>query len=240
MRYYERREEMIQKQRQYTAAHRAEVHARNRAYAAKNREKIQAKAHQRYMNDLERNRARDRERGRQRYAKDPKTHNEYMKKWRAANPERARAYVRLAGHRRRAAAGGQRIRVEDWLRLLAEFEGRCAYCGVQGEAIEADHRTPLSRGGKNTIANIVPACRHCNRRKHDKTEDEFRRLLATQATASGPTTGSGKRRGLAEAEGPYRTVRSTALLTRNAQYRSRCPQRARQVDPSPAFGHHRC
>ncbi|HEY8807173.1 MAG TPA: HNH endonuclease, partial [Candidatus Limnocylindria bacterium] len=44
--------------------------------------------------------------------------------------------------------------------------------------IEADHRAPLSRGGRNTIENILPACRSCNRRKRTKTEDEFRTWLA--------------------------------------------------------------
>jgi hypothetical protein len=29
-----------------------------------------------------------------------------------------------------------------------------------------DHRIPLGRGGSNLIANILPACRRCNRRKH--------------------------------------------------------------------------
>ena len=36
---------------------------------------------------------------------------------------------------------------------------------------------PLARGGSNLIANILPACRSCNRRKRMKTEEEFRALL---------------------------------------------------------------
>jgi 5-methylcytosine-specific restriction endonuclease McrA len=39
---------------------------------------------------------------------------------------------------------------------------------------------PLCRGGSNEISNILPACRHCNRRKHRKTEEEFRALLAAE------------------------------------------------------------
>lgn len=107
-----------------------------------------------------------------------------MKRWRAANPERARAYVRLSGHRRRSAAGGEFIRVEDWEALLKQYGRRCAYCGGEAALIEADHRVPLSRGGKNTIANILPACRRCNRRKRTKTEEEFRAWLAAQPTES--------------------------------------------------------
>lgn len=78
------------------------------------------------MRDLEANRAKDRERARKRYAANPQAHHDYMKKWRAANPERARAYVRLSRHRRRAAAGGEFIRVEDWEALLRKHDRRCA------------------------------------------------------------------------------------------------------------------
>ena len=190
-RYAANREKLVARQRKYTSEHRQEIYARNRAYAARNRTKIRAKQHETYLRNLEANRARDRERGRQRYAKDPKAHNDYMKKWRAANPERARAYVRLATHRRRAGAGGDLIRVEDWEQLLRKFEGRCGYCGEHQGPIEADHRVPLSRGGQNTIENIVPACRRCNRRKHTKTEEEFRAWLAAEAKAA-----TGTRKGL--------------------------------------------
>ena len=59
---------------------------------------------------------------------------------------------------------------------------RCWYClkplSLEGsETIEKavkEHQTPRSRGGRNTIDNIVPACKECNDRKHDMTEAEFR------------------------------------------------------------------
>ena len=121
----------IERQRVYTERNRDAVYARNRAYAARNREKIRAQQHEAYIRNLEANRAKDRERGHERYARNPKAHNDYLKKWRAANPERARLYVRLAGHRRRAAAGGDVIKVEDWLALLEKHDGRCAYVGFR-------------------------------------------------------------------------------------------------------------
>ena len=57
----------------------------------------------------------------------------------------------------------------------------CAMCG-HGQADTADHDIPLSRGGSNSIANLVPAhgvngcpvCgRRCNQEKGDKTLQEF-------------------------------------------------------------------
>jgi len=59
---------------------------------------------------------------------------------------------------------------------------RCFYCHIpltlvarQGsEPATKDHLTPVSRGGADTIDNIVPACLPCNSRKGDMTDPEFR------------------------------------------------------------------
>lgn len=40
----------------------------------------------------------------------------------------------------------------------------CAYCGVL-PARSTDHVVALSRGGPNTLANLVPACESCNKQK---------------------------------------------------------------------------
>jgi 5-methylcytosine-specific restriction endonuclease McrA len=45
-----------------------------------------------------------------------------------------------------------------------EYQGCCAYCGAPAQ--ELDHMVPVSAGGSNTIDNVVPACRPCNRSKH--------------------------------------------------------------------------
>jgi len=238
--YMANRERYLQRQRAYVDRNRALVYARNREYSKKNREKIAARLHANYMRNLEANRERDRERMRLSYAKNPKAFNDYMKKWRAANPERARAYVRLSGHRRRAAAGGEFIKVEEWEELLTSYERRCAYCGVEAMLIEADHRIPLSRGGRNSIENIVPACRRCNRRKRTKTEEEFRAWLLARPKDSARETGRGTPDALAEVAGPYRTARSTVLPRGTARSRSRSRRRGRPGDRAPARGLRRC
>jgi len=41
----------------------------------------------------------------------------------------------------------------------------CAYCGETGEPLQRDCVLPISRGGRYTIDNVVPACRSCNTSK---------------------------------------------------------------------------
>ena len=48
---------------------------------------------------------------------------------------------------------------------LQEAWGGCAYCGVSGVPLQRDCVQALSRGGRYTFDNIVPACRSCNTSK---------------------------------------------------------------------------
>ncbi len=52
-------------------------------------------------------------------------------------------------------------------RAYESQDGRCAMCGEQFKLsqMEADHRTPWSRGGPTVQANCQMLCRDCNRRK---------------------------------------------------------------------------
>jgi len=52
---------------------------------------------------------------------------------------------------------------------------RCAYCG--DPAMEIDHCIPLAKGGSGWPANLVPACRHCNAVKNDKSIWEWLFIL---------------------------------------------------------------
>ena len=94
------------------------------------------------------------------------------------HPEIGRA--RSLNYRARKLAAEGRFTPAQWLALVEQYNGRCAYCGADGP-LEADHRIPLSRGGSNRIENILPACRRCNGKKHQMTEAEFRARLAEEA-----------------------------------------------------------
>ena len=53
----------------------------------------------------------------------------------------------------------------DQWEALAEAWGGCAYCGADSEGLQKDCVLPLSRGGRYTLTNVVPACRSCNASK---------------------------------------------------------------------------
>ncbi len=53
---------------------------------------------------------------------------------------------------------------DQWSALRASWGG-CAYCGVTGTPLQRDCVLALSRGGRYTLENIVPACRSCNTSK---------------------------------------------------------------------------
>lgn len=127
------------------------------------------------------NRERRRRYRRAAYVRNPAKINVEKAAWLARHPEVKRAKDQAYRARRAAAAG--HFTGAEWLELVARHANLCAYCGASGP-LEADHRVPLSRGGTNSIDNILPACRSCNGRKHRMTEDEFRRLLVTERLSS--------------------------------------------------------
>jgi 5-methylcytosine-specific restriction endonuclease McrA len=53
---------------------------------------------------------------------------------------------------------------EQWTALLAAWGG-CAYCGDAAGSLQRDCVLAISRGGRYTLENVVPACRSCNASK---------------------------------------------------------------------------
>lgn len=98
---------------------------------------------------------------------------EQRKAYRLANAEAIKALLKKYRGLRRSRGS---FTVEQWRAKCEYWGGRCYLCGVDlaGLVIHCEHRIPLSRGGLNIIANIAPACQHCNLSKNNKTEAEFR------------------------------------------------------------------
>ena len=53
---------------------------------------------------------------------------------------------------------------EQWSALRNAWGG-CAYCGDRESPMQRDCVLPISRGGRYTVENVVPACRSCNTSK---------------------------------------------------------------------------
>lgn len=77
------------------------------------------------------------------------------------------------GSRQARAARKRKVRLarvdhdltdDQWL-ALREAWGGCAYCGEADRALQRDCVLPISRGGRYTRDNVVPACRSCNASK---------------------------------------------------------------------------
>lgn len=81
---------------------------------------------------------------------------------------------RSAANRARDAKRRQRrlgrvdndLTAAEWA-CLVDAWGGCAYCGVDGVALQRDCIHPISRGGRYTLDNVVPACGSCNASKHN-------------------------------------------------------------------------
>ena len=84
-----------------------------------------------------------------------------------------------------------------WTALTAAWAG-CAYCGEKDKPLQRDRVLALSRGGRYTLSNIVPACRSCNtskcndevtgwlrRKRLDERSFLFRHLEISTALAVG-------------------------------------------------------
>lgn len=71
---------------------------------------------------------------------------------------------------------------DQWAALKAAWGG-CAYCGVADKPLQRDCVLALSRGGRYTLGNIVPACRSCNTSKcNDEVTSWLRRKRLDERT----------------------------------------------------------
>lgn len=153
--------------RAYDARHRAERAAAARAYSRTHREQINARDRADWKaGDAAKRRA--------------------IARYRAANPEKARAVVRAWAathgaerlaleHRRRARklGNGGSHTAQEWRDKVTLLGGCCIYCGRNDAPLQRDHKVPIVRGGTDDISNLVPACAECNTRKGSRTAQEF-------------------------------------------------------------------
>lgn len=124
-----------------------------KAWAKRNPDKVAAKQRQ----WLEANPNYHREWKQRRYLIDP-------------YPFREAAKVRRA---REMGAEMREVTRDQWDRLCLQYDNRCAYCRSAGP-LQKDHVIPLTRGGRHSIGNLLPACKPCNSSKNRKLLVEWR------------------------------------------------------------------
>lgn len=181
----------------------AKKKAIDRAYYLKNRERILARMQQNKEEitrkdrewraaNLERERAKGRERMRAYkalvvearnngdpdgiYAKHKAREAASLKKWRKKNQAQYRAQIALRAARDRAAEGSHTA--DDIQRIKKDQRSCCAYCRKPlGKRWHIDHVTPLALGGTNWPDNIQLTCVTCNTRKNAKDPIDFAQSL---------------------------------------------------------------
>jgi 5-methylcytosine-specific restriction endonuclease McrA len=74
------------------------------------------------------------------------------------------------------------LSADQWV-ALKEAWGGCAYCGRSNSSLQRDCVLPVSRGGRYTLANVVPACGSCNASKcNDEVTGWLRRKRLDERT----------------------------------------------------------
>ena len=113
----------------------------------------------------------------------------YQKEWRSKNPKKEKAkrdkyytkpeskeLAKMRANKRRLFKLGLNTShtMEEWEAKKQEFNYQCAYCGRRSIELTKDHIVPLTKGGTDSIDNIVPACEHCNKSKGTKDVSHFK------------------------------------------------------------------
>ncbi|AMT70146.1 HNH endonuclease [Mycobacteroides immunogenum] len=91
--------------------------------------------------------------------------------------------VRASRRRRlRVSRADNDLTNEQWLGLVRAWGG-CAYCGATETALQRDCVQPISRGGRYTQSNVVPACASCNSSKCNAEVTSWMRRKRLDETA---------------------------------------------------------
>lgn len=163
-----RRREQQKQWKQEPRIHKKIV-ANNKRYCQRYRQRNRER-----LNELSR---RYYERNREERIKYLKENHERYQQWQRENRE----HLNVLEHNRRARIrDGGTFTSEQIIILASEQNQACYYCGssffIDGTLeyyFEIEHKFPVSRGGSNEITNIALACKSCNSRKRDKTEEEY-------------------------------------------------------------------
>ena len=69
--------------------------------------------------------------------------------------------------------------------LLEKYQHTCQYCANEtgDHRLEKEHMVPKSRGGSDSLKNLILACHTCNQKKADRTPEEWLDALKAKKNA---------------------------------------------------------
>ncbi len=97
------------------------------------------------------------------------SYKQIQKRWGNSVAGRQSRQTRHERRRAREAGALNTLTITEWREIVASYLSNCVYCGVYCENPTQDHIVPLSKGGTHTADNVVPACKHCNPSKGNKS-----------------------------------------------------------------------
>ncbi len=154
------------------------------AYREANRDKIKARAREKYKNNVEYRESQlcyqheyrmQNKRKTLEYATEYRRTNKdsiNLKRSEYAKTDAGKVLDRRHDCRRRAARKSATVNGQhshgEWLEVLKRFNHQCAICGST-EQITQDHIIPITKGGNDSKDNLQPLCRRCNSAKRAQT-----------------------------------------------------------------------
>lgn len=109
----------------------------------------------------------------------PEYKREWSRKHYAKNIKRLREYRRVQRHNSRTQGGRLTVKLmqivyEDNIKKYGTLTCYLCLKSIEFKQDSIDHKIPLSRGGTNEYKNLAITHLSCNKKKHTKTEMEYK------------------------------------------------------------------
>lgn len=154
----EAKKKHLERQKQYAGEHREQEKERAAKWRRDNPDKARASARSNYL------------KRKQKVA-------EYNRSYREQNPDKVKLWSRNRKAKERGSSGRISLKRVNELFELQDF--KCAACKISlaYAGFQIDHIIPLSKGGIHHDSNIQILCPTCNKRKSDRSMEQFLRIL---------------------------------------------------------------
>ena len=173
-RYHEKKDYWAEYNKQYRETHSDQLRQQRQSYYQETKDHQNQKSLEWQKN----NRQQATENWKKWYRKHTEIQIERSRLWQKSNPEKVRAIAVASESRKRARSHDDPLNDFSTAQrdeVFPAYKYRCVYCPKdcmechnKSHLLTIDHITPLSKGGSNTLSNIVPCCKSCNSKKATK------------------------------------------------------------------------